>query len=64
MSKRLTRLTVIAAATVGFAFSAGNAVANPSERALEQRSDNAPGGVVTNVDDNRPAGAGQGRKVG
>ena len=64
MSKRLSRLTVIAVTAAGLALSAGTAAANPSENALENRADNAPGGAVTHVDDNRPAGAGQGRKVG
>jgi hypothetical protein len=64
MSKRLSRLTVIALTAAGLALSAGSAAANPSETALQNRNDNAPGGAVTHVDDNRPAGAGQGRKVG
>jgi hypothetical protein len=64
MSKRLSRLTLIAVTAAGLAFSAGTAAANPCTNALEQRSDNAPGGAVTHVDDTRPAGAGQGRKVG
>jgi hypothetical protein len=64
MSKRLSRLTLIAATAVGLAFSAGTAAANPSDTAFENRADDAPGGAVTQVDDNRPAGAGQGRKVG
>jgi len=64
MFKRLSRLTLIAATATGLAFSTGTAAANPSANALENRADNAPGGVVTNVDDTRPAGAGQGRKVG
>ena len=64
MPKRLSRLTLIVATAAGLAFSTGTASAAPSENALGQRSDNAPGGAVTHVDDNRPAGAGQGRKVG
>jgi len=64
MSKRLARLTVIFATAAGLAASTGTASAAPSENALEHRSDNAPGGAVTHVDDYRPAGAGQGRKVG
>ena len=64
MSKRLARLTLIFATAVGLAASAGTASANPSANAFEHRSDNAPGGAVTDVDDHRPAGAGQGRKVG
>ena len=64
MSKRVSRFTLIVATAAGLAFSAGTAAANPSENALETRADNAPGGVATQVDDTRPAGAGQGRKVG
>ena len=64
MSKRLSRLTVIAVTAAGLAFSTGTAAANPSETALQNRADDAPGGAVTHVDDQRPAGAGQGRKVG
>jgi hypothetical protein len=64
MSKRLSRLTLVAVTAAGLALSAGTAAANPGETALQNRSDNAPGGVVTKVDDTRPAGAGQGRKVG
>jgi hypothetical protein len=64
MSKRLSRLTLIAVTAAGLAFSAGTAAANPCDTALEIRGDNAPGGAVTQVDENRPAGAGQGRKVG
>ena len=64
MSKRLARLTLIFATAAGLAASTGTASANPSENAFEHRSANAPGGAVTHVDDNRPAGAGQGRKVG
>ena len=64
MRKRLSRLALIAATAAAFAATAGPAVANPSDTALERRSDNAPGGVATQVDQTRPAGAGQGRKVG
>ena len=64
MSNRLSRLTAVAVTAAGLAFSTGTAAADPSVNALETRSDNAPGGAVTHVDDNRPAGAGQGRKVG
>ena len=64
MSKRLSRLALIAATAAAFAASAGPAAAAPSANALDNRSDNTPGGLVTDVDDNRPAGAGQGRKVG
>lgn len=61
---RLSRLTLILATTAGLAASAGTATANPSANALGNRADNAPGGVETRVDQNRPAGTGQGRKVG
>jgi len=61
---RLARLTLVLATTAGLAASAGTASANPSEKGLGSRGDNAPGGLTTNVDLNRPAGAGQGRKVG
>ena len=64
MSKRLSRLTVIVATVAGLAAATGTAAANPGEQALERRSDSAPGGVATQVDDHRPAGAGEGRKVG
>jgi len=64
MSKRLSRTILILATTAGLAASAGTASATPSDDALSSRGDNAPGGAVTNVDDYRPAGAGQGRKVG
>ena len=64
MSKRLVRLTLIFATAAGMAASTGTASANPGSNGLANRADNAPGGAVTHVDDNRPAGAGQGRKVG
>ena len=64
MSKRLSRLTLIVVTAAGLAASTGAASANPTDGALDQRSDHAPGGAVTHVDDHRPAGAGQGRKVG
>ena len=64
MSKRLARLTLIFAAAAGLAAATGTASANPCDNALGNRADNAPGGAVTHVDDHRPAGAGQGRKVG
>ena len=64
MSKRLARLTLILATAAGLAAATGTASANPSDSGLENRADDAPGGAVTHVDDNRPAGAGQGRKVG
>jgi hypothetical protein len=64
MSKRLSRLTLVAVTAVGIAFSTGTAAANPSANALEQRSDHAPGGAETHADDHRPYGVGQGRKVG
>ena len=61
---RLARTTLIVATAIGLAASTGTAAANPSENGLVSRADNAPGGTTTQVDDNRPAGAGQGRKVG
>ena len=61
---RLSRLTLILATAAGLAASTGTASANPSETGLSNRGDNAPGGAVTHVDEQRPAGAGQGRKVG
>ena len=64
MSKRVSRLTLIVATAAGLAFSTGTAAADPSATALERRADSAPGGVTTQVDDNRPAGDGHGRKVG
>jgi hypothetical protein len=64
LHSRLARTLLIAATATGFAVSGGTALANPSDNALEHRSDNAPGGAVTAVDDHRPAGAGEGRKVG
>jgi hypothetical protein len=64
MRKRLSRVTLIVATATGLAFSTGTAYAHPSDTALGNRADDAPGGAVTNVDDHRPAGAGQGRKVG
>jgi hypothetical protein len=64
MSKRLARLTLIFATAAGLAAATGTASANPSDNALGNRADNAPGGATSQVDDYRPAGAGQGRKVG
>ena len=64
MSKRLSRLTLILATAAGLAASTGTAVADPSASGLASRADNAPGGATTAVDENRPAGTGQGRKVG
>jgi hypothetical protein len=64
MSKRLARLTLIFATAAGLAASTGTASANPSDNALGTRADDAPGGATSQVDDYRPAGAGQGRKVG
>jgi hypothetical protein len=64
MSKRISRLTLILVTAAGLAASTGSASANPSDTALGQRADNAPGGETTQVDGYRPAGAGQGRKVG
>ena len=63
-SSASSRLTLIAATAAGLAVSTGTASANPSANGLDNRADNAPGGAATKVDDNRPAGAGQGRKVG
>jgi hypothetical protein len=64
LHSRLARSVLIVATAAGFAASGGTALANPSDNALERRSDNAPGGAATKVDDHRPAGAGEGRKVG
>jgi hypothetical protein len=61
---RVSRLTLILATAAGLAASTGTASANPSDKGFGNRADNAPGGAVTHVDENRPAGAGQGRKVG
>jgi hypothetical protein len=61
---RLSRPMLVAVVVAGFAASGGSALANPSDNALQTRSDNAPGGTVTKADDHRPAGAGEGRKVG
>ena len=58
----LLRTAAVLATAVGFAASASTAVAAPGDTG--QRSDNAPGGAVTKVDENRPAGAGHGRKIG
>ena len=64
LRSRLSRTTLILATAAGLAASAGTASANPSETGLGNRADHAPGGAATHVDDNRPAGAGQGRKIG
>jgi hypothetical protein len=64
LRSRLSRVTLVLATTAGLAASAGTASANPSSTALGNRADNAPGGAHTHVDDHRPAGAGQGRKIG
>jgi hypothetical protein len=64
MSRPLRGSLALVAVATAFAASGGTALANPSDNALEHRSDNAPGGAVTKVDDHRPAGAGEGRKVG
>jgi hypothetical protein len=64
LPSRLARPLALAAVLAGFAASAGTAAADPSAQGASHRSDNAPGGAVTAVDDHRPAGAGQGRKVG
>jgi hypothetical protein len=61
---RLARLVLIAGTAASLAAGTGTAAANPSDTALESRSANAPGGATTQVDDHRPAGAGQGRKIG
>ena len=61
---RLARTTIVLATSAAFAASAGTAFASPSETGLDNRAGNAPGGQTTHVDDHRPAGAGQGRKVG
>jgi hypothetical protein len=64
LRSRLSRLTLILATTAGLAASAGTASANPSETGYSHRADDAPGGAETHVDQHRPYGAGQGRKVG
>jgi hypothetical protein len=64
MTSRLSRLLLIGLTTAGLAASTGTAAANPSDAAMANRGDNAPGGATTQVDDHRPAGAGQGRKIG
>ena len=64
LRSRLSRITLVLATTAGLAASAGTASANPYQTGLGNRADNAPGGAVTHVDENRPAGAGQGRKIG
>jgi hypothetical protein len=64
LRSRLSRITLVLVTTAGLAASAGTASANPSQTGLSSRGDNAPGGAQTHVDDNRPAGAGQGRKTG
>jgi hypothetical protein len=61
---RLTRTLLVGATAAGLAASTGTASAAPGDGGLAQRSDNAPGGAATHVDDHRPAGAGEGRKVG
>ena len=61
---RLARTLLVAATCTGFAVSGGTALANATDSALEHGSDNAPGGALTAVDDHRPAGAGEGRKIG
>ena len=64
MPSRLARLLLVLATAVGFAASAGTAAASPTDTAFEHRSAHAPGGETTPVDEHRPAGAGQGRKIG
>ena len=61
---RLARTLLVAATCTGFAVSGGTALANQCDTALQHRADSAPGGAVTAVDDHRPAGAGEGRKIG
>ena len=61
---RLSRITLILATSAGLAASAGTASANPSDTGFGNRADSAPGGATNHVDENRPARAGQGRKVG
>ena len=64
LHSRISRSVLIAATVVGFAASGGTAFAGAMDHVADQRSDNAPGGTATQVDDHRPAGAGEGRKVG
>ena len=64
LRSRLARITLVLATSAGLAASAGTASANPSDSGLANRADDAPGGATTQVDEYRPAGAGQGRKVG
>ena len=64
LRSRLSRITLVLVTAAGLAASAGTASANPSQTGLSNRADNAPGGATSHVDDNRPAGAGQGRKIG
>jgi hypothetical protein len=64
LRSRLSRFALVVATAAGLAASAPSASADPSDPGLANRSDNAPGGAVTHVDDHRPAGAGHGRKVG
>lgn len=61
---RVSRPMLVAAVVAGFAVSGGSALAAPSDQGAANRSDNTPGGAATAVDDHRPAGAGEGRKVG
>ena len=61
---RLSRLTLILATSAGLAASTGTASANPSDTGFGNRAASAPGGAPSQVDDLRPGGAGQGRKVG
>jgi hypothetical protein len=71
LHSRLSRSLVIAVAAAGFAVSGGTALADPSQNALQNRSDNAqansPGTDKSNngqSDDHQPAGGGTGRKIG
>ena len=61
---RIARVSLIALTATAFAASAGSAAAAPGDSGASHRSDNAPGGATTAVDTHRPAGAGDGRKVG
>ncbi|MEA2310685.1 MAG: hypothetical protein QOE28_653 [Solirubrobacteraceae bacterium] len=57
---RLARPLLIAVTAAGFAAGTGTAVAAPSDQGAGNRSDNA----VQAQTDHKPAGDGQGRKVG
>ena len=65
LRSRLSRITLILATTAGLAASAGTASANPSDDGASATAPTTrPAARRPSVDDNRPAGAGQGRKVG